>query len=364
MSTSGAVAPGVSAGQDSRTAVTLGIDVGGTKMLGVAVDAAGTVLAESRRASSHPGLGPPGGAAAAETLLSDLAELSDELRRSLEVAGHPPALSMGVGVPGLVDDAGRLRFAPNLPAGDDMDVTGLLGARVGLRVVADNDATCAAVAEWVVGSAAGSHDALMVTFGTGIGGGLVCDDRVMRGANGFAGEIGHMVVDPSGPRCPCGKRGCWERFASGSGLARLAQEAAHAGRLPSAVRRAGDNPDAVRGEQVTAAAQSGDPESMAVLAELGWWVAVGLSNLALVLDPEIIVVGGGLTRALSMVLPDVQSNFHEMLEGADRRPVIPIVPAALGEEAGAVGAALVAREDDRYGAGANHRRRARRGPAD
>jgi len=185
----------------------------------------------------------------------------------------------------------------------------------------------------------------------------------MRGANGFAGEIGHMVVDPSGPQCTCGKRGCWERFASGSGLARLAQQAAHAGRLSSAVHLAGDDPDAVRGEQVTAAAEGGDPESIALLADFGRWVALGLSNLALVLDPDIIVVGGGLTHALSMVLDTVQSDFQEMLEGADRRPVIPIVPAALGEEAGAVGAALVARKDDRYAAGAHRRHGARRGPA-
>ncbi|HXW32908.1 MAG TPA: ROK family protein [Acidimicrobiales bacterium] len=363
MSGSGAAAPDVPAGQVAEPPVTLGIDVGGTKMLGVALDAAGAVLAEFRRPSAHVADYAPSGTAGAEALLGAMAELSDELCSSLEAAGHPPAVSVGVGVPGLVDDTGRLRFAPNLPAGDDMEVAELLGRLLGLPVVADNDATCATVAEWVVGAAAGSHDALVVTFGTGIGGGLVCDDRIMRGANGFAGEVGHMVVDPSGPQCTCGKRGCWERFASGSGLARLAQLAAQTGRLSSAVHLVGDDPDAVRGEHVTAAAEGGDPESIALLADFGRWVALGLSNLALVLDPDIIVVGGGLTHALSMVLDTVQSDFQEMLEGADRRPVIPIVPAALGEEAGAVGAALVARTDDRYAAGAHRRHGAPGGAA-
>jgi glucokinase len=219
-----------------------------------------------------------------------------------------------------------------------------------MRVVADNDATCAAVAEWVLGAASGTTDALVVTLGTGIGGGVVAEGRVLRGAEGFAGEVGHMVVDPSGPRCTCGKRGCWERFASGSGLARLAREAAHAGRLGSVVHLAGDDPDAVRGEHVTEAARAGDPQAQAVLDELGWWIAVGLSNLALVLDPEVIVLGGGMIEALPLVLLSVRREFTATLEGAERRPEIRIVPAALGEQAGAVGAALVARHDQRYGA--------------
>ena len=337
--------------------VTLGIDVGGTKMLGLALDAAGNVLAEGRRPSPHPALAAGPDPEAAGALIETMAALAEELRASLEGSGQPLPSALGVGIPGLVDDSGRLCFAPNLPAGDDVAVAPLLSSRLGLRVVADNDATCAAVAEWVLGAAAGSADVLVVTLGTGIGGGIVSDGRVMRGAQGFAGEIGHMVVDPSGPRCTCGKRGCWERFASGSGLARLAREAAHAGRLSSVVHLAGDDPDAVRGEHVQATAQDGDTEAKEVLEELGWWIALGLSNLALVLDPEVIVLGGGLVHALALVLGTVRRAFFEMLEGATRRPEIRIVPAAFGEEAGAVGAALVAREDDRYGAGTPHRRR-------
>jgi glucokinase len=323
-------------------------------MLGLALDDDGKVVGQAVRASSHPHPSAATRPGAAGALVALMAELTAELVAGLASAGLPPAASLGIGVPGLVDDTGRLRVAPNLPAGDDLEVARLVQEQVGMRVVADNDGTCAAVAEWVLGAAAGRRHALTVTLGTGIGGGLVCDGRVMRGALGFAGEVGHMVVDPSGPRCTCGKRGCWERFASGSGLARLAREAAHAGRLGSVVHAVGDDPDAVRGEDVTAAAAAGDGEAQVVLDELGWWVAVGLSNLALVLDPEVIVVGGGMVHALALFLPAVRAGFAGMLEGADRRPEIPIVAAALGEEAGAVGAALVAREDDRYGAGLSY----------
>jgi glucokinase len=354
-SAGGSSAGGSSAGGPGAGAVatvSLGLDVGGTKMLGVALDPGGTVLAEARRPSPQPPrpapappTGEPEGAGA---LVEAVAELVGELRRAVEAGGHPAPGAVGIGVPGLVDDEGRLRAAPNLPAGEGLPVPLVLGARLGVEVVADNDAACAAEAEWRMGAAAGASEALVVTLGTGIGGGLVCGGKVVRGAQGFAGEVGHMVVDPSGPRCTCGKRGCWERFASGSGLARLAREAAHAGRLASVVHLAGDDPEAVRGEHVASAAAAGDPEAQAVLDELGWWIGLGLANLANVLDPEVVVVGGGLFAALPLVLGPARRAFGDMLEGAERRAEIPIVPAALGERAGAVGAALMAGGQGRH----------------
>ena len=344
--------------QDPTGATSIGIDVGGTKMLGVALSAAGDVVAEARMASPHPLSAAPGDPQAADALVDGLVAMVEILSADVRRAGLPAATALGVGVPGLVDDAGRLRYAPNLPAGDGMDVVARLGDHVDLRVVADNDATCATVAEWVVGAASGASDAVLVTLGTGIGGGLVCAGKVMRGRNGFAGEIGHIVVDPSGPQCACGRRGCWERFASGSGLARMAREAAHAGRLASVVHAVGGDPEAVRGEDIAAAVAGGDAEAQAVLEELGFWVALGLSNLALVLDPEVFVIGGGLADLVAGILPSVRSTVAEMLWPQSGRPEIRIVPAALGERAGAIGAALVARQDDRYGAG-----RARRAAA-
>jgi len=227
-------------------------------------------------------------------------------------------------------------------------VFGRVTARLGgLAVVIDNDATCAAVGEWVYGAAAGATDAVVVTLGTGIGGGLVVNNRVARGALGFAGEIGHMVVDPSGPSCPCGKRGCWERFASGSGLGRLAREAAHAGRLDEVLRLAGGDPEAVRGEDVTAAAAAGDAAARAVLEELGWWLALGLANLANILDPSVFVLGGGMVDAVDLVIEPVRTAFDNLVEGRAGRPEVMIRLASLGERAGAVGAALLARRDNR-----------------
>jgi glucokinase len=271
--------------------------------------------------------------------------VTEQLRTTLDVE----VVSVGVGAPGLVDNTGVLRYAPNLPGGNGLDIAGGLSDRLGgLRTVVDNDATCATVAEWAFGAAAGVSDAVMVTLGTGIGGGVIAGGHVVRGASGFAGEIGHMVVDPTGPPCPCGKRGCWERFASGSGLGRLAREAAHAGRLDEVVHLAGGDAESVRGEHVTMAARAGDVGALAVLAELGWWLALGLSNLALALDPAVMVYGGGLVETVTLVLDSVRTAFDDLLEGRAYRPDVKILPALLGERAGAIGAALVARAGDRY----------------
>jgi glucokinase len=328
-------------------AVTLGIDVGGTKILGLALDGGGRVLAEAKEATPRVVPAEGAGERAGEAVVVAIAEVAEQLRRSLgddrgRVSGA------GVGVPGLVDDDGTLSFAPNLPGGEGLDVRGRVTERLGgLKVVVDNDATCAVVGEWIYGAAAGATDAVVVTLGTGIGGGLVVNKQVTRGAHGFAGEIGHMVVDPSGPSCPCGKRGCWERFASGSGLGRLAREAAHAGRLDEVLRAVGGDPEAVRAEDVTAAAAAGDATAQAVLEELGWWLALGLANLANLLDPSLFVLGGGLVDALDLVLEPVRAAFDELVEGRHRRPEVMICLASLGERAGAIGAAVLARGDER-----------------
>ncbi|HUY22559.1 MAG TPA: ROK family protein [Acidimicrobiales bacterium] len=323
--------------------VTLGIDVGGTKVLGLALDAAGEVLAEVRVPTPGRVAGSADGGG--EPVIEALAAVAGQLRATVDAE----VVSVGVGAPGLVDNTGMLRFAPNLPAGAGLDIAGRLSTRLGgLRTVVDNDATCATVGEWAFGAAAGAADAVLVTLGTGIGGGLIAGGHVVRGASGFAGEVGHMVVDPTGPPCPCGKRGCWERFASGSGLGRLAREAAHAGRLDEVVHLAGGDAESVRGEHVTMAAEAGDAGALAVLTELGWWLALGLSNLALALDPAVMVYGGGLVDTVTLVLDAVRDSFNDLLEGRVYRPDVRIVPAQLGERAGAIGAALVARAGDRY----------------
>ena len=260
------------------------------------------------------------------------------------VADLGGADAVGVGVAGLVDRAGVLRIGPNLPGVVDFGYRSELEALLGVPVVVDNDATTAMWAELQLGAARGATEAVLVTLGTGIGGGHVTGGVLQRGAHGFAGEPGHMVVDPRGPLCPCGRRGCWERFASGSGLGRLARDAAAAGRAGRVVELAGGDPEAVRGEHVTLAALEGDRGAIAVLREFGWWVALGIANLVNVLDPEVVVVGGGLAEAGDLLLDPVRDRFDELVLAPEHRPPVRIVAAELGERAGAIGARLLAEE--------------------
>ena len=307
----------------------VGIDVGGTKALGVALDGNGTVLDEQTRPT-------PRGDDSLEPLIDTLAELARSLGASA---------TLGVGVPGLVNREGVLQAAPNLDGVAHFEVAGLLRQRlegeVG-RIDVDNDATCATVAEWQLGAGKDTDDMVLVTLGTGIGGGLVANGAVVRGRNGFAGEFGHMVVDPDGPRCPCGRRGCWERYASGSGLAMLAREAATARRCAAVVELAGGDPQDVRGEHVQAAARSGDGEALAVIDEFGRWVALGLSNLTNALDPEMFVLGGGLASGADLYLDPIVKWFGELLYQPHLRPIPRVEFAQWGPRAGAVGAALLA----------------------
>ncbi len=282
-----------------------GIDVGGTKCLGIVIDESGDVLAEHRLASPHD----------PDRLLDTLTELAQRLA---------PYDSLGVGLPGLVTRSGVLRAAPNLGLSDDLAVGERLAGRLGHPVRIDNDATCATEAEWLLGAGRGERELLLVTLGTGIGGGIVAGGALQRGEHGFAGEIGHMVVDPDGPPCPCGRRGCWERYASGSGLAMLA-----GGR---------------RGEEVVAAARSGDAEAAGVLERYAWWVALGLVNLTNLLDPAVIVIAGGLVASADVLGGPVQRAFEQLIYAPTQRPQPRLVAAELGPRAGAIGAALLGRE--------------------
>ncbi len=305
----------------------VGIDLGATKCLGVALDEGGSVVAEHRLAT------PEGAEAIVDTIVS------------VATALGAPA-SVGVGAPGLVDVDGVLRFAPNLPGVVDVPLRALIEDRLpGSNVRIENDASAAAWAECRVGAASGAGHALMATLGTGIGGGIIAGGGLLRGASGFAGEIGHMVVDPNGPPCPCGKQGCWERLASGTGLGRLAREAAVAEPRSRLVELAGGDADDVRGEHVTWAAAEGDSHACAVMERFAWWVALGLANLTAILDPERIVLGGGLVASGEVLLAPVRKAFAGLVEGGEHRPAVPIVAASLGEQAGAIGAALLARQE-------------------
>lgn len=293
--------------------VVAGVDVGGTKILAVAVDAAtGRVAGDPVRVAT-----PKLNAAA-------LVDAVSSAVGAVEQALGAAVAAVGVGLPGLVDRSGRLAMGPHLPAIRGFPFRDAFAARLGVRVVVDNDAACAAWAEHHAGAGIGVSDLVMVTLGTGIGAGIVAGGRLQRGSHGFAGEPGHMVIDPAGPDCPCGRRGCWEQFASGRGLARLA------GGRPS--------------EEVVAAARTGEAEATETLRQFAWWFALGVANLVAILDPELVVVGGGLVEAGPVLFDPLRRAYRELVMAGDVRPEVRIVPAALGERANAIGAALRAAE--------------------
>lgn len=313
----------------------IGIDVGGTKVLGVVLDGDGAVTAED--AVPTPARAPVGPVVAA---------LAGRLADATAAAGFPAA-AVGIGLPGRVGPDGALDLAANLPQAEGERIAPVVAAALGLPAVADNDGTCAALAEWRLGAARGCSDAVVVTVGTGIGGGIVAAGELVRGHHRFAGEPGHMVVDPGGAPCGCGRRGCWEQYASGGGLGRLARQRAREGGLAAVVERAGGDATGVRGEHVTAAAAAGDAEARDLVAEVGRWLAVGIANLAAVLDPEVVVIGGGLVEVAADLLAPVRASLRDPSVAGRGWPVPDVVPAALGPRAGAVGAAVLA-------AGAGH----------
>lgn len=316
--------------------VVAGLDVGGTKILGRAL-----VPGSPAHSLSEVRVDTPQGT---DAVLDALQDVVTRLAASDPVVEHGGVAAVGVGVPGLVDQRGVLRFAPNLPGVTEVPIGPELSRRLSLPVTVDNDANCATWCEFRIGAAEAVTDAVLITLGTGIGAGIVAGGRLHRGAHGFAGEPGHMVIDPVGPPCPCGRRGCWERLASGSGLGRLGRDAAEAGNAPRVTELAGGDPVDVRGEHVTRAALEGDEPALDIMRQLAWWFAVGLANLVDILDPEMVVVGGGLASVGELLLEPARHAFRSLVLAPDHRPEVPIVAARFGPEAGAIGAGLLAQD--------------------
>ena len=311
-------------------ALTVGVDVGGTKVAAGVIDEDGQVLAQVRRATSAQLEG------AAERTIAELV---------LELAAAYPVEAVGVGAAGLVDETRSLvRFAPNLGWREE-PLRSLLEAATDLPVVVENDANAAAWAEYRFGAARGRDDVVMVTVGTGIGGALVLGGVLHRGGFGLAGEVGHLVLDPDGPACGCGRRGCWEQFASGNALLRDARAMAADDRDGARqLLGLGDGtPEGVAGPHITAAARQGDPVARAVFDRAGFWLGRGMAELAAVLDPGCFVVGGGVSEAGELLLAPARAAFAAHLMGADVRPHAEILAAELGNLAGMVGAAELAR---------------------
>ncbi|MGI8646227.1 MAG: ROK family protein, partial [Nocardioides sp.] len=269
---------------------------------------------------------------------------------SLAAPDGAPLAGLGLAAAGFVDASGEhVMFAPHLPWRGE-PVRRLLADRLRAPVVMDNDANCAALAEWAYGAARGTGSALVITLGTGIGGAIVLDGSVVRGTNGMAGEFGHMKVVPDGQPCPCGGRGCWEQYSSGNALVRFARE--RLGREPSTLETAcAGDPAALTGPMVTAAAEDGDLVARQTFATVGDWLGVGVANLVAAFDPELVVVGGGVSAAGDRLLAPARTALVRSLVGAGQRVVPPIVPALLGHEAGLVGAAALARSLAQPGGG-------------
>ena len=307
-----------------------GVDVGGTKIAGAVVDLEGRILEEARVESP---------ATDAEEIEQAIADLVADLRTRHEVE------VVGVGAAGYVDaKRASVMFAANL-ALRDVNLKAELEERIGLPVVVENDANAAAWGEFAFGAGADVDDLLMVTVGTGVGGGIVLDGRLYRGAFGPAAEIGHLRVVPDGHLCGCGQRGCFEQYASGRALVREARTAA-AGEVEAAeplLALAGGEVGAITGPLVTRAAQSGDAFSIELIASLARRLGAGIASLVSVLDPAAVVIGGGVSEAGDLLMVPLRAAFESQLSGRRYRPVAEIRLATLGNKAGVIGAADLAR---------------------
>jgi len=300
-------------------ALYVGLDLGGTKLLAAVVTARGEVVDE-QVAPTAAADGPR----AATELEDRLVGIVDRLRER----ASGPVRAVGLGAAGLVDvRRGVVLHAAHLPWRDE-PVRERLARRTGLPVLVDNDATSAAWAEHRFGAARGVADAVLVALGTGIGGAVVAGGELRRGRTGLAGEFGHVPVETDGRACPCGQRGCWERYCSGSALTLLTGRS---------------------GPEVVARAAAGDRTCREALDEVGRWLGVGLVTLVATLDPEMVVVGGGLGVEAAGLLPRAEAHLRTHLSGAAHRPLPELRYAALGPRAGVVGAAGLAAEADAAG---------------
>jgi glucokinase len=310
--------------------LTVGIDIGGTKMAAAVVDEVGVMLATTRRPT--PTREP-------EHIADGVAEIVTQFQMDYEVT------AVGVGAAGFVDVARSIIvFAPNL-AWRNTPLREQIEARIDLPIVVENDANAAAWGEFRFGAGEHEPDMVLLTIGTGIGGGLLVGGDVHRGRFGAAGEPGHMRVVPDGRPCGCGNRGCWEQYCSGTALVRTAHEIAtlKPGTAARMLELAHGEVAAIDGPVVTQAAQEGDAAALECFADIGRWLGQGLADLAAVLDPGRFVIGGGVAEAGPLLIDVARSTFAARVTGRGYRRLADVVPAVLGADAGVIGAADLAR---------------------
>ncbi len=310
----------------------VGFDVGGTNARALLVDPATHEIVDRSRETSA-GSGP------------ELLQRLVETVRGIEARNDVQVDAVGLGVAGLAHRSGVVQYSPNLPDLVEYPLGTELQRTLGVRVVVMNDATAGTWAEAKLGAGRGADDFAFVALGTGIGTGFVCGGQLLQGVNGYAGEAGHMIVDAHGPTHITGQRGPWEYFASGTALGRMGREAAAAGRFTAGAGLAGSVQDIV-GFHVVEALRNGDPQATVILDEFNREVARGVANLVVIFDPARVVIGGGLTEVGEPLRSGVEQWLHTLLLGSDHRPRVDVVMAELGDEAGALGAALLALESD------------------
>jgi glucokinase len=315
---------------DQRMVVTIGVDIGGTKVAAGVVDADGKILATTRR----------------DTPADDPMRTADVIADAArELLAHHDAAAIGLAAAGFVDaDRSVVLFAPNL-AWRDEPLRDAMAQRLGLPVVVENDANAAAWAEARFGAGRGEDSVVVLTVGTGIGGGIVVDGHLLRGRFGVAAEIGHINIVPDGRRCGCGLQGCWEQYASGRALVQEAYEVATASPAMATrmLRLAGGEPEGITGPIVTQAAKEGDVAALQCFDEVGRWLGRGMAQLAAILDPGVFVIGGGVSAAGDLLREPAIRSYRKHLTARGHRPTADVRLAQLGPEAGIVGAADLAR---------------------
>jgi glucokinase len=310
--------------------LTIGVDIGGTKIAAGVVDEEGAILDTCQ-------VPPP------STPEGVVEAIADAIRT---VGQGSSAEAVGIGAAGYVDDKrATVLFAPNINWRHET-LKDKIEQRVSLSVVVENDANAAAWGEYRFGAGAGHDDVVCITLGTGLGGGIIIGGRLHRGRFGVAGEFGHIRVVPDGLLCGCGSQGCWEQYASGRALVRYARQRATA--TPDAagvLLGLGDGtPEGIDGKHVSQAARQGDPVAIDSFRELARWAGAGLADLASLFDPSAFIVGGGVSDEGDLVLEPIRKSFRRWLVGSRYRPHAQVVAARLGSRAGLVGAADLARQ--------------------
>ncbi|GHF32082.1 MULTISPECIES: ROK family glucokinase [Streptomyces] len=310
--------------------LTIGVDIGGTKIAAGVVDEEGAILATCKVPT------PP----TPEGVIDAIADAVRTVSEGFEVE------AVGIGAAGYVDDKrATVLFAPNINWRHEA-LKDKVEQRVGLPVVVENDANAAAWGEYRFGAGQGHDDVICITLGTGLGGGIIIGNKLRRGRFGVAAEFGHIRVVPDGLLCGCGSQGCWEQYASGRALVRYARQRAQAtpGNAELLLGLGDGTPEGIEGKHISLAARQGDPVAVDSFRELARWVGSGLADLASLFDPSAFIVGGGLSDEGDLVLDPIRKSFRRWLVGGQWRPHAQVLAAQLGGKAGLVGAADLARQ--------------------